>query len=775
MPDARSPLSYARRYAQLGWHILPLWWAHDVDGEWRCACGNAACRTPAKHPITVPSMAFKGQDSSTTDESLIASWWNKFPAANIGVVLAPSNLVAIDIDPRNGGIATIADVEARHGSLESDVLQFTGGGGEHRIFAIPAGQALSLPGKLGPGVDVKHNGYVVLEPSRHVSGQGYAFEASSDPLEGAVASPLPDWIRDLARQAPPPIGDTATAGRRPMSAQEITDLRAALSMVPGSDRDAWLAAGMALHNDVGGQLGYDLWAQWSQTADPSKFDPVDQMRVWRSFRRRPMGQAVQLPTIYSMAYRNGFVAPAAVTMMIEPDPEPAPQPVPPNTDTPADLLTIPGMLGQAVQWINDTARKNQPLLAVQAALALGSVLMGRRYRTDNGNWPMMYFLNVADSGAGKEHAKYAVETILESAGLAALIGPGRFASESSVLSALVEKPSQFSVLDEFGKMLQSAAVAQNYADRNTLKALMEVWGRADGVMRAVAYSTAGLSSRQAEDLAKRQVRNPSLSILAMSTGETLFAGLTSAAVADGFLSRLLTVHADRGRQMAQPVDQAPPPARLIEWAQNAHAGVERTGNLASISAPHDMDPTPIAMAFEPAALAQFEALERRTHQRMDDLEFEGLAEMLNRVTEMAMRLSMIVAGSCNSLDISGYHAAWACQYVEHHSNRNIQMLRERLSEGPFDQLCKEICRLVLRAGAQGMTERDLDKSSRPWRASPERMRLDALSSLVRREEIVRADIVSMSGRGRKRQAYADPSIVNNADKRRQNADRSVGN
>ena len=56
------------------------------------------------------------------------------------MVLASSNLVAIDIDPRNGGHITIEEVEARHGPLRSEVIQLTGGGGDDRVFCVPAGQ-----------------------------------------------------------------------------------------------------------------------------------------------------------------------------------------------------------------------------------------------------------------------------------------------------------------------------------------------------------------------------------------------------------------------------------------------------------------------------------------------------------------------------------------------------------------------------------------------------------------------------------------------------------
>lgn len=766
---ARSPLSYARRYARIGWHVIPLWWAEEVVGEdgakaWRCACGVEACRAPAKHPIS--RLVPQGLNQASTDTSRIEQWWAQYPKANIGVVLAASGLVAIDIDPRNGGDHSIEDVEARHGLLRSEVLAFTGGGGEHRVFSVPQGMTAQIPGKLGPGIDVKFNGYIVVEPSNHISGGSYCWEASSDPLEGVLPSPLPDWLRSVRSDQLP-----QEQASRTLTAAEVLELQSALFCIDPDSRDNWLSAGMAMHATGAVQQAYGIWAEWSRQSE--KFDPVDQMRVWRSFKSRGL-DGLSSAWIFSQAQRAGWVNPRSGAMrqaVIEVElqaQEPPDTVAEPLTETPARLMTIPGRLGDAVAWINATARKPQPLLAVQAAIALGSVVTGRRYRTVNGNWSMIYLLNVAQSGAGKEHAKHAVETLLEAAKLPNLIGAGRFASESGVLSSLIERPAQFSVLDEFGKMLQAASVAQNYADRNTLKALMEVWGRADGVLRPVAYSTAGMSSRQAEDLAKRLVRKPSLTLLAMTTPETIFGGLTSAAVADGFLNRFLTVHADRGRQMARTVETIEPPERLIAWIQHAHAGPAREGNLAPMAMSHDMEPTPIIVAFDAGALAEFRRFERAQHERMNELDDEGLSEMLTRATEMAMRLALIVAVSLEQGTIDRISAEWACAYVGHHGERNLQMLRERLSDGPFDQLCKEVLRLVRGAGARGMTERDLDKASRTWRGAAARMRIDALAYLQRREDLAQANVTTAGGRGRKRLAYLDAKLVNSAD----NADKT---
>ena len=89
--------------------------------------GRKTVNSPGKHPYH-PFAPF-GQRSATCDASQVRKWWSSCPEANIGIYLAPSGLCAIDIDPRNGGLFTIDDIEAEHGPIVSDLLQYTGGGG----------------------------------------------------------------------------------------------------------------------------------------------------------------------------------------------------------------------------------------------------------------------------------------------------------------------------------------------------------------------------------------------------------------------------------------------------------------------------------------------------------------------------------------------------------------------------------------------------------------------------------------------------------------------
>lgn len=422
-------------------------------------------------------------------------------------------------------------------------------------------------------------------------------------------------------------------------------------------------------------------------------------------------------------------------------------------EIPSHLLTVPGALRYAVEWSRATAKKPQPLFDVQAALALGATVLGRRYRTDNDNWSALYFLNVAKSGAGKEHAKHAIETLLEAAGFGYLIGSGRFASESSIISALVGQPCHVAMLDEFGKSIEESNSAGNWMARGTLKGLIEVWGRAHSVLRPVAYSTAGLSSRQAEELAKRMVRKPALVIQAMSTPETLFDAMTNKSAVDGFLNRFVTVFSDIGRQPPQPTRAIEPPAQLIEWMHDVR-NRSQGGNLGGMDVAHDIEPAPITLPIDDAAHRLFAGFGLECDLLADELESEGLAEMTARNVEIAMRLALIVAVSLGAQAVNYDAASWAIDYVRTHSGRTITQLRMHMSDGPFHRLYKAVLRLVVEASVDaGVTTRELGRRCRPWNQATKKTQDDCLAALMRDGYIVERQRQSTSGRGRTGIAY----------------------
>lgn len=283
--DLSTPLAWALRYAEIGWHVLPL-------------------EPRGKQPLG--KLVPRGLHDATTDVDLVRRWWTAAPAANIGIALAQSGLVAVDVDPRNGGAETFEALQVAHGSLRSEVMAFTGGGGEHHVFQLPHGAQVSLPGTLGAGIDLKCNGYIVVEPSVHPSGTAYGWEVSSNPLDGVVPSPLPDWLRSLRVhvEAPAPA-----PGDKPVDPRQARDVREALYVLDADDYHQWVQAGMALQATGWGQAAYAMWCAWAQQSQ--KFDATDSRKKWDSFRAPDQrGGGLSLAWIFGEAQRRGWQNPA---------------------------------------------------------------------------------------------------------------------------------------------------------------------------------------------------------------------------------------------------------------------------------------------------------------------------------------------------------------------------------------------------------------------------------------------------------------------------------
>jgi hypothetical protein len=190
MDSSTDTLGFALDYAQ-HWRVLPLAGITD-DGECNCRLGTA-CNHPGKHPLTE-----NGVNDATTDPDAIKGWWEKWPQGNVGICTGPeSGLVVLDVDPRNGGSESLAQLINLYGELPETLVCGTGGGGWHYYFQHP--DQLKLKGKVPGygGLDIKSDGgYVVAPPSRHHSGGIYRW--LSDYCTTNIA-PVPEWFLDLIR------------------------------------------------------------------------------------------------------------------------------------------------------------------------------------------------------------------------------------------------------------------------------------------------------------------------------------------------------------------------------------------------------------------------------------------------------------------------------------------------------------------------------------------------------------------------------------------------
>lgn len=725
-----AALDYALAYAALGWSVFPL-----PPGQKAAA------------------MNFR---NATTDRQQIERWWGGSPNSGIGLYPHACGLAVIDVDVKNGdGMAQLEALQMQYGELPSTLTAHTPSGGTHLVFRcnVPLGNY-----KIAPDVDIRcANGYIAVEPTT-INDTTYQWLDWWDILEGGVPeiADLPQWVVDLSLAAqkeaeagavsadenapefaPIPSGALLSLGAR--FQQLLNDAPKVRYRWEGGRDDLADKSGSAMDFSMVSMLkqaGFTysetvtLLADWEHGSQ----NPQRQTeRYWqRAWSRSKAQEPVQANDVIIALGTNS--APTAVKAA----------PPPAEIETPPNLLNPPGMVGEVARWVEETARKPQPQFSVQAALAFACAVLGRRYVTDQRNWPSLYFMNIGKSASGKEHAKWAIEKALEACQLDHLIGPASYTSDSGLLSTLIRQPSHITVIDEFGKVLEDASIKNGSRAASTMRALMEAWGRCDGTMRPQGYSTFGLSERDIEKLAERTVRNPALSLLAMTTPETLFETIGMAAVRDGFLNRFLIVETEIGRQPSRSVVPSPLPDEIIQW-------VERVRDQQTIANPDSnaqLEATPTVIPIGPDAVHLFDQFELECLELMDKYEKDGLAEMFGRTREIAMRMSLIIAVGCESAEVEAEHAAWSINYARYYALKTVERLKTSVGDSEFDALKKQVYDIILRAGERGCTARDIARASRRFARIDKREQENVLESLQYLGEIALVSQTLMNGRTR---------------------------
>lgn len=198
--------SGALYYGSLGWKIIPV---HGVAQDGRCTCGEIHTdpKDIAKHPAVR-----EWQHEASSDPTQIDSWWDRDYRFNAGVFCRDSGFLVIDIDPRSGGFESFAKFENRLGenglvpTVEAITGAYTHQGkmvrGRHIYYGAEQNEEFvgNLKGMKLPGIDIKHNGYIMLNPSNHLSGVEYEWKPGHAPWEIALA-PAPEELLSVLRKS----------------------------------------------------------------------------------------------------------------------------------------------------------------------------------------------------------------------------------------------------------------------------------------------------------------------------------------------------------------------------------------------------------------------------------------------------------------------------------------------------------------------------------------------------------------------------------------------
>lgn len=151
-----------------------------------------------------------GLYDATTDVQMIRSWWESFPASNIGIRTGrESGVIVVDVDGADGKTALTKAL----GDLP-ETWHSTTGKGDHYYFRYRDSGVRNRAGFL-PQVDIRGDGgYVVAPPSRHSNGTTYEWVVPPTEPLAELPQALFTLLKKPATERPSTLGEAIPEGQR---------------------------------------------------------------------------------------------------------------------------------------------------------------------------------------------------------------------------------------------------------------------------------------------------------------------------------------------------------------------------------------------------------------------------------------------------------------------------------------------------------------------------------------------------------------------------------
>ena len=335
-PSKNPRLAWALRYALAGFRVVP----------------NA--------PGTKKPLILDWVTSASADLEQVAAWWQKWPTANIGVVL-DDNLAVFDVDPRNGG--ELHHLDKLGVNFDRAPLQHTPHGGHHVWYQKPPSMRFDSSVPTLDGLEVKTTGTQILVEPSEVDGKQYRWERN--PFDLDIPRLALSVCERLEMRKPTPRTPHEHGAGGAVDLELVEDALQSLDPWAGGYH-WWLKILMAIHSEYPGLDGQKVAVAWG-CGKPGEIERLFE-RYLKSDGNR--SGKVGIGTLFYEAKLAGWVRPAA---------EPAGLPW---SVTKADLDSCPSCRASYTALLDDGSLINardfcrNPKCRVQRKRKMGKALRG---------------------------------------------------------------------------------------------------------------------------------------------------------------------------------------------------------------------------------------------------------------------------------------------------------------------------------------------------------------------------------------------------------------
>jgi len=425
---------------------------------------------------------------------------------------------------------------------------------------------------------------------------------------------------------------------------------------------------------------------------------------------------------------------------------------------PKDLFNPPGLLKDMFKFCEEIAQVPQPELSLVGALALASVTCGRIYRTNMNNFSSMYFMGIAKSGQGKENIKTFVESVLNASDHEKLVVGDGYTSSGAVHSVLKMRPTQITIMDEFGKRLEAISNSGNTNKEDGIQTLMEAWGRCHGTLRPDNYSLMNVQEQYKEMMMSRVTHKPAITLVGLSVPKNFYSALNGGRIADGFLNRFVVVESTEPRRVGELKRFKSPPTSIVNWVNYIRRPRGTMSDLSRDNAEMDLDQ--IVLDFDRESEEILQDFAREIIKRQDILEKDNLEPLLSRSKEKAMRLSLLctLASNADAKTITGDVTRWAVDFIRYYDLLFIEACRDKVASSATESKIKQVLSFIRSRNGEGISKREVDRHEL-FRSMKSYEVKEIIERLKNAGEIQEVEIkIGGKGRPAKRFVAVDPNF-----------------
>lgn len=704
--EVRRSYEAAAELLEEGFRVIPLGSPTLPPPHYFCE-GKTPEEIAAKWPKT-PVCAWKEWQAKAPTEKQVYQWAMRFVGCNWGI-LTGFDVVVIDADSAE----TVEFMESR--KMTTTPWKVLTGKGRHYYYQANPRIGVRNTVDSKNKIDVRGTGgYAVAPGSVHSSGAIYTWDRDKAIAQQLVDLPMlgeEDWVAINGFSAEKQMMDPSGGGGFFFDLSSIK-LKASGEPVSEGGRNHAAAS-------LAGQFIHHGW---------SLRDIKRQLDEWNKGNSPPLS-ANELNTTIASVVRTAISKSEGLVIAAEPPVTNVSNTHVGNTNIgnthvsnkhhpekqkhghgkcapfPEELYDVPGFLGRVITHTLRTARKPQPIYAINAALSLGGIVAGQRYQTATGLRLNNYFITCGPTASGKEHPRTVIKNMLKASGLVCRIGGEEIASGAGLVSAVRRSPSIIFQIDEFGLMLQ--AVSGKYSQPHhaqILSTLMKLHSAAQSV-----FTTAEYADQRANKM--ESIAHPCVTVHATTTGNTLFGALGSEHVLSGFLNRFLVVGTETPDVKSQRPAISSIDEETIEWCRLVRGAITEEGGLVGI-----MPESAKVIDNSDGAWAVFDEFEEYCDKRASETRDTGLDALYGRAWENSAKVAAVVALSTMEekdipLEVSVACAKWGVGYVKHCVNWLAAKCSAEMGESEFDILQKKVRNMITVTGADGIAKSKLLKQT----------------------------------------------------------------